>query len=220
MNPQIEQAREMIKQSMIATLMREQGLGQLQAEAYADQQLAMSQPPGSMDTLSAQEGYGGPPQPDIGADPGYRAGVGPGGEMLGDLAPGEPDPTMMAGAPEAGAGTGASEGAPSAGFYDVMGADGMEQLLGMRALDSQISHAESLRDKEGPQGMHTRATYVAANPLSHLASGVEKYRAKKDVKRLRGEEKDSLREISRILRGEMKAEEEDVGFGSGVGRVA
>jgi hypothetical protein len=64
-------------------------------------------------------------------------------------------------------------------------------------------------------------TYVAASPLSHLASGVEKYRAKKDIKRLREEEKEGNRTMLELLRGaEKKVEkDEDPDVGFGLGRV-
>ena len=114
--------------------------------------------------------------------------------------------------------------AQQASMWDRLGADGMETLLNQGGIDEQRTQAEYLRNKEGPTGIGgigRMNTYVAANPLSHLASGVEKYRAKKDIKRLREEEKAGNRTIIEILRNaEKKVDEEPdpegPGFGLGV----
>lgn len=59
-------------------------------------------------------------------------------------------------------------------------------------LAQQLKTAETLRYREGPKGRHTRATYVAANPLEHLGDFLQKRKAKKDITRI-GEEQEGLR---------------------------
>ena len=112
---------------------------------------------------------------------------------------------------------------PAAGsqsIYDRLGPEGLETLLGQKSLDDQMSQAAALRDAEGPEGMYTKNMYVAANPLSHLASGVEKYRARKDVKRLRDEEKEGLKVVIDMLRNKPAAVVADPDVGLGLGRGA
>jgi len=93
---------------------------------------------------------------------------------------------------------------PSAGMGSVFdNADAVDSILGMGGIDRQMAQAEALRDKAGPQGrggLGTRNTYVAANPLEHISSGVEKYRAKKDIKRLDVESKDARKALIELLR--------------------
>ncbi len=55
-------------------------------------------------------------------------------------------------------------------------------------LAKQLQTAETLRYKAGPRGRHTRATYVAANPLEHLGDFLQKRKAKKDIGRIEGEQ--------------------------------
>ena len=133
------------------------------------------------------------------------------------------------GAPAAGAGTAAStspSSAPAAGstesIYDRLGPEGLEMLLNQGSIDDQMAQAQYLRNKEGPKGLSgigKHNSYVAANPLSHLVSGIEKYRAKKDIKRLREEEKEGNRTIIDLLRGAISDddEEDDAGFRIGRG---
>jgi hypothetical protein len=83
-------------------------------------------------------------------------------------------------------------------MIDRLGPEGMDSLMGMSGIDEQRAHAQALRDAEGPKGIGgigRMNTYVAASPLSHLASGVSKYRAKKDLKKLRGKEDEGNRTL-------------------------
>lgn len=195
--PEVTDARQLIRQTIIATLMREQGMPQYAAEAQADAQLSASDPSGPIaqsDTLQAQDNEAYPIQ-----SPEMPMGE----EMLGDLAPGEP--FISGGGSPMGPSQSLAGSRPSEqeGFYDRMGPEGLEGLLGMKGMDRQMEHAQALRDKEGPTGMGgigTRNTYVAANPLSHLASGVEKYRAKKKIKSLEEAEKGYIKQIASYLR--------------------
>jgi hypothetical protein len=107
------------------------------------------------------------------------------------------------GAPAAIASPSSPPAAGAASIYDRLGPEGLQQILAMGGIDEQREQAQYLRNKEGPTGIGgvgRMNTYVAASPLSHLASGVEKYRAKKDLKRLRDEENAANQTIIDILR--------------------
>ena len=160
-------------------------------------------PIGSDDTLQAQ--------PNMAFTP----------EVTAPQMPAQAAPPMVAdgGAPAATPSPSSPPAAGAASIYDRLGPDGLEQLLGMGGIDEQREQAMYLRNKEGPEGVGFGnstggTTFVAANPLSHLASGVEKYRAKKDIKRLRDEEKEGNRTIIDLLRN--KKQEPEVGSGFGV----
>lgn len=49
-------------------------------------------------------------------------------------------------------------------------------------LRRQMSRADAIRGQQGPQGATAGGIYVAANPLQHLAHGINQYRAGKDYK--------------------------------------
>ena len=59
------------------------------------------------------------------------------------------------------------------------------------ALTEQLAAARELRGKGAPQGTYAGGTYVSANPLEHLARGLEGRRARKDIDRI-GEEQQAL----------------------------
>lgn len=154
------------------------------------------------DIIQAQQGYGGPPMPslpNVEEEEDLRAGVGMGGEMLGD----EPPASRSMASQFFGPPSSPRIEEPSLMSSVFDNADAVDSILGMGELDRQMATAEGLRDKEGPQGrggIGTRNIYVAANPLSHIASGVSKYRAKKDIKRLAIEQKDARKALISILR--------------------
>ena len=52
-------------------------------------------------------------------------------------------------------------------FQDYEGQEGV--------LDEQLAQASALRDQEQPQGVQAGNQFVAANPLSHLAKGAERF---------------------------------------------
>ncbi len=203
--PDQEKSRALIRQTMIATLMREQGMDIEQASMYADQQLAMSDPStiGPGDTLQAQENPGHPL-----AEPQMPA-------QVSDQAAGAASPSSVAPAAPLAPGAGES-------IYDRLGPEGLEMLLAQGGIDEQRDQAMLLRNQEGPQGIGgigRMNTYVAANPLAHLASGVEKHRAKKDIKRLREEEKEGNRTIIDLLRDKLSDEPDPEGPGFGLGVI-
>lgn len=49
-------------------------------------------------------------------------------------------------------------------------------------LRRQMERADAIRGQQGPQGATAGGIYVAANPLQHLAHGINQYRAGKDYK--------------------------------------
>jgi hypothetical protein len=77
-------------------------------------------------------------------------------------------------------------------MFGSMTPDQQSQFLQMLATDfagkgaaaeSDMSRADAIRQGEGPQGRFVgQNTYVAASPLEHLASGMQKYRANEDFK--------------------------------------
>ena len=204
LSPQVVEARELIKQTIVATLMREQGMSPEEAEAYANERLAETMPPEGSPMnpmeLSTMEVRGTPP----GQEP-----------QVSDQAAGAVSPSSPAPA--------ATPETQQASLMDRLGPEGLETLLDQGGIDEQRDQAMYLRNKEGPQGLGgvgRMNTYVAASPLAHLASGVEKHRAKKDIKRLRDEEKEGNRIMLDLLRGKEKELDEPdpdkPGFGLGV----
>ena len=79
---------------------------------------------------------------------------------------------------------------------DSMSEEDLASLAGLGALGEdmtensrQMALAEGLRDRPAPEGREAGRAYVAANPLEHLSAGIDKYRAIKDLKNLKGERK-------------------------------
>jgi len=77
---------------------------------------------------------------------------------------------------------------------EQMTPEDIDALAGLGALGDdqtensrQMALAEGLRDMEGASGRHAGRVFVAASPLEHLSVGVQKYRAAKDVKKLKSE---------------------------------
>jgi len=52
----------------------------------------------------------------------------------------------------------------------------------MSTAESDMTRADAVRQGEGPRGRYAGGMYVAANPLEHIASGMQKYQANKDFK--------------------------------------
>tara|TARA_R110000824_G_scaffold175624_1_gene354288 strand:- start:6518 stop:6979 length:462 start_codon:yes stop_codon:yes gene_type:complete len=69
-------------------------------------------------------------------------------------------------------------------------------------LGGQLATAEALRTAPGPEGRRTRGGYVAASGLEHLASGIGKYQANKEVKKGR-ERQGELRDTNTSTRALM-----------------
>ncbi len=58
-------------------------------------------------------------------------------------------------------------------------------------LGDQVQRAQALQDAPGPRGRHTGRTYVAANPLEHIASGLNRFRGMQ-------EERDSRQRLDEV----------------------
>jgi hypothetical protein len=203
---------ELMKQKLIQQGRSPEEIDQIMAQVKLAEGLKaksdMTDPIAPMDTLTAQDNPAlpvAPPQAPAQAPP-----------QVSDQAAGAVSPSSPAPA--------ATPEERQASLMDRLGPEGLELLLNQGGIDEQREQAMYLRNKEGPQGLRgigRMNTYVAASPLSHLASGVEKYRAKKDIKRLREEEKEGNRTMLELLRGaEKKVEkDEDPDVGFGLGRV-
>ncbi len=77
----------------------------------------------------------------------------------------------------------------------------LEQLIALgiipdkqSILDKQIATAEQLRYGQGPQMQGNGRVQTAANPLEFLAHGIQGYRAGKDLKDLREQQAEMLRQ--------------------------
>lgn len=57
-------------------------------------------------------------------------------------------------------------------FQDYSGQEGV--------MDQQLSQADALRNQQGPQGVQAGNQFVASNPLSHIASGIERFQGGQD----------------------------------------
>lgn len=73
----------------------------------------------------------------------------------------------------------------------------LQQLIALGAIpdeqkdmDLQMIQAQKLRNTESPQGQLAGRVYVAANPLEHLAAGIDKYQGAKQMKKLYGQNRD------------------------------
>jgi len=194
--------------NMIEGIMRQvaQAKGLKDKQSLGSDLSAIMNPIGPEDTLQAQENMAFDPSI---PDPSMPAQVSD--QAAGDVSPSSTDPAAT---PEA----------EQMGLLERLGPEGFEILLNQGGIDEQRDQAMYLRNKEGPQGLSgvgRMNTFVAANPLAHLASGVEKHRAKKDIKRLRDEEKEGNRTMLELLRnadkkiGSAEDEDPDVGFGIG-----
>lgn len=190
---------------LIPGIMRQvaQASGLREKQSLAGDLAAIMNPVGPEDTLLAQENQAFDPSI---PDPSMPAQVSD--QAAGNVSPSSAEPAAT---PEE----------EQADLLTRLGPEGLEMLLDQGGIDEQREQAMYLRNKEGPQGVRgigRMNTYVAANPLAHLTSGVEKYRAKNDIKRLRGEEKEGNRTIIDLLRG-IKKKEPDPDVGLGIGGV-
>lgn len=187
LDPQVQQARELIKQTIIQTLMREQGMSPEEAAAYAQQRLDATMPPEGSPMnpleLPTMEVRGTPPAQAGGAPQPVQAAPSPSGTT---------PPPSPAQAPEA--------GSPTSIFDNP---DAVDSVLGMGELNRQMAQAEALRDSSGPEGRYVAngKIYVAGNPLEHLSTGLKRYKGHKDTKRIATEQQDAKKALIDLLRG-------------------
>ena len=84
---------------------------------------------------------------------------------------------------------------------DRLGPEGIGQIMGMGGLQEQMATAQAMRDQKAPQGQTVRnGIYVGASPLEHLSTGIQRYKGKKDVKRIAGEQKAARTSVWDLLR--------------------
>jgi len=72
-------------------------------------------------------------------------------------------------------------------------------------LNEQLESAKMLRDGASTDGVQAGNVYVAGNPLSHIADGMQKYQSREDIKRLRGEKDDLNDQYQQGIRGVQNA---------------
>jgi hypothetical protein len=78
------------------------------------------------------------------------------------------------------------------------GVEAMMQAAGLKEhnvmLASQMEQANALRGKKGAQGrtVGSRDTYVAANPMEHLADGIRQYQAGKERKEVQAAQLENI----------------------------
>ena len=73
-----------------------------------------------------------------------------------------------------------------------MSEEAMQDLMGLGVLGDdmtenarQMALAEGIRNMAQPEGRQAGRAYVAASPLEHLATGLQKYQANKELKALK-----------------------------------
>jgi hypothetical protein len=98
------------------------------------------------------------------------------------------------------------------GADGTMTPEGLEMLsqLGVSAdkieeLRHQMLQAEAIRGQQGPQGATAGGIYVAANPLEHAGSMVQKYQANKEIGGLRGQIGSQMDQIGQGRHAAMQA---------------
>jgi hypothetical protein len=84
-------------------------------------------------------------------------------------------------------------------------AEAIRQIMGLGELRDKKAYAQQLRDMKMPEGRYVRrGIYVGASPLEHLATGIRKFKGKRDADRI-GKEQTAAREkyasITDLLRG-------------------
>jgi hypothetical protein len=68
----------------------------------------------------------------------------------------------------------------------MLGTYGDQLELG--GLEEQMARAEALRGTATPEGRDSGRVYTAANPLEHLGTGIQRYRAGKRMQDLEGKQ--------------------------------
>lgn len=200
-------AQRIIRAQMIQTLMREQGMSQEEAAAYADskmQEAAMaSEAAANPDEIMADNPLGSP-WPDI-PTPGLpnMEATAPSQQASAPVGTGTPQGQEAASSPS----SPAMPESPS--IFD--NPEAVNAVLSMGDRNRQMEYAEGLRSMETPGGRYVSngRVYVASNPLEHIAKGVGAYKGTKDIKRLEGEQTDAKKAIIDALRTKKPEEEKD-----------
>lgn len=205
----LQEAQEMIVQTMIQSLMANQGMDYTQAEDYARKQVqATTGYSGSAgpaaDVLQAQENPGMPitpptmPQveqtaPQVAAKP---PSVAPAPTPAEQQAQSSPSP----------------EPAPGSAPPSILdNPEAVDAVLGMGGRNREMDYAEGMRSMDQPGGRYVSGgrVYVASNPLEHIAPVVGKYKGTKMIKGLEKEQTAAKKALIDALR-EKKEDEEDI----------
>lgn len=205
----LQEQQEMIVQTMIQSLIANQGMSYPEAEAYARQQMkattgyAGSAGPAA-DTLPAMDNPGMPITPP----------TMPQVEQTAPTAQPKPAPTPAPAATpaETQAESSPSSEAPGSSPPSIFdNPEAVEAVLGMGGRNREMDYAEGMRSMEQPGGRYVSngRVYVASNPLEHIAPVVGKYKGTKKIKELEKEQMGAKQAIIDALR-EKKDDEDAV----------
>ena len=86
----------------------------------------------------------------------------------------------------------------------------------LRAADSQSAQGFEMANMGQPQGMHAGGTYVAANPLEHMAAGLRAFKGNRDVRDARSAQKEMSAAKQQAMMQILRA---GAGGGGGMGGV-
>jgi hypothetical protein len=72
----------------------------------------------------------------------------------------------------------------------------------MEGVNRKLSYAEALRGLATPEGRYTGGgrMYTAASPIEHLATGLARWKGRKDVDKYSGELSESRKKLLEFLR--------------------
>lgn len=101
---------------------------------------------------------------------------------------GPPQPPQMMGPPQPQQSGSPLGDIPPEVLAELLALGGIEGQLGDLAGQEQL--AQMLRYRQGPEGRQAGRVYTAANPLEHLAHGIQGYRAGQELKQIPGQRED------------------------------
>lgn len=204
-------AQRIIRAQMIQTLMREQGMSQEEAAAYADskmQEAAMAAEAAANPEEIMADNPLGSPWPEI-PTPGLPNMEATAPSQTAQASSGAPVGTGTPQGQEAASSPSSPAMPESPSIFD--NPDAVDAVLGMGDRNRQMEYANQMRNMETPQGRYVSGgrVYTAANPLEHIAKGVGAYKGNKEMKRLEGEQKDAKKALIDALRTKKPEEEKD-----------
>ena len=186
LDPKVQEAQTMIKQSIIQSLMQNQGMSYDEAEAYANQRIEATTPaegsPMNPMELSTMEVAGTPPVQAT-APSQAPAPVATPAEQQAVSSPSSP--SVMSESPS---------------IFD--NPEAVESVLGMGGRNREMQYAEGMRNMDTPQGRYVSngRVYVASNPLEHAAKVYGAYKGNKMIKGLEEEQMEAKKAIIEALR--------------------
>ena len=118
-----------------------------------------------------------------------------------------------------------------AGLLEGLDPDVLQKLMDLGVVDDEqaqqmlkMQDAQSKRATPTPQGMEVGGTYIAANPLQHMATAIRQWQGEKGIKDvytgledLTGKKRTGLAEIIRLWkgRGAQPVPDESTSYGYG-----